>query len=161
MKKLVIAVLFVLAVVGMASAVDYGSNTLGLSGKITKTASVSITGVAGVYNLLNLSSTSYSSTKLKVADASVTTNMKAWTLTATSANAWKFINGALAEEVAYKLWISPDAGTTYIDGTAATYTGTAKGTKAFTLSVTYDAAGTTLTSDDAYTDTVTLTVSAS
>lgn len=164
MKKFAILALMVSVVVGGAFATDYGTGNVVLTGRVTKTASVSITGVAGVYNLLNLSSSSYSSTKLKVADAAVTTNMKAWTITATSANTWKFKNSA-SEAVDYVLYVSDDAGSTYAittpTTTSITYTNNKGSNLPFGMYITYSAGGSTLTSDDAYTDTITLTVSAS
>ena len=157
MKKLLIAVLFTLAAMGIASAA-----TLALTGTIAKTADIVITPTAAA-SAIALTSSDYSSTKLKVADAAVTTNCKAWTITASSANTWElFLDGTTsAEDVPYVFYITADntPATVYVtspsDLTEA-FTNN-KGSTNLDLMITYSAV---TYSGGSYTDTITVTVAA-
>lgn len=158
MKKVVITVLFAVAIIGIASAA-----TLGLTGTIPKTATIAITPTAAA-SALALESTAYSSTKLKVGDATVTTNCKAWTVTAASDQSWKlWIGGASsADDIAYTFYVTADGvpGTVYITSSSdltESFTNN-KGDTPLDLMITYT--GQPTFQGGTYTETVTVTVAA-
>lgn len=158
MKKLVIAVLFVVAVVGMASAA-----TLGLQGTIPKTANIAITPTAAA-TALALQDNTYASTKLKVGDATVTTNCKAWTISASSTQTWElWLAGVSGDsDVPYTFYITADGVPTTIYVTSPSdlsesFTNN-KGDTLVDLMITYT--GQPTFEGGTYTETVTVTVAA-
>lgn len=152
----------------LSGASAFAADTVILEGTVAPVNTVEVVGVAGVYNLLDLTTTQ---TALKVADVLETSNDTiGYTVTLRSANAavttQAVLKGAVVgntQGMDYAITYGPGAGTavTLIAG-IATVTDSAVATEeagtANNLYIAYT--GNTFLQADTYTDTITLTIAA-
>jgi hypothetical protein len=158
-KLLTILLVLLLASSSLFAAI---TGNLGLSGSVSLTQSITVTG-AGVFDNLDLTATQ---TTLKIADIVATSNFKAYLIKASSTNAGQLLGAIVADngteymDYQIQLLSASVTGTfTTMTTTPATiYTGTAKATDyAIALNIKYT--GKSDLQSDIYTDTVTLTIS--